>query len=500
MSLDEKIYKYLKKIKLRLQLSKLMKYMFYGILLGLSSCSIVTTLSLFLPITYLYVKLLVLFGVCIIIFAFICIFTLPNEFDAAKLADKSELKERAITAISLSDSNNPFTNIQKEDTLYHLKNFNYKNFISLKPKKNSILKVFILILIFTTSLFIPAQPRVLAKKIEEKAILKKEAIKKVEKIKQDTELEKLISDITKKNINKKLDLLKEEINKTQDMNQVNELIKKEQKNLSLMKQKSSEEVLNKLAKNLIHKDKLKQLGESLKESNLNKVNNSITELNKLLQTLSKEELEKLASDFSNSLKDAGINMNTSDLNNATIEDYLTQISKQIDNNQKYTNQQNEQNANQGQNNNSNGQDSSSQGQQNSTGGKAGQGSTSGAGRQNSDSGNNGQGSGSGLGSGKGLGNNADKGGNGRGTGSKESIFTGKELETTGEYSQIKGSKGTGENSFIQKTNTGIAVEGSSVPYDKVIGDYKNKAYKTIDEIEVPIVLEEVIKEYFSSLE
>jgi len=465
MNVDKKIHQYLKKIKLRLQISKLMKYMFYGILLGLSSCSIVTTLSLFLPITYLYVKLIILFGLCVVIFALIGVFTLPNEIDAAKLADKSELKERAITAIFLSNSSNAFANIQKEDTLYHLKNFNYKNFISLKPRKSSISKVLILILIFIATLFIPAQPKVLAKKIEEKAILKKEAIKKVEKIKQDTELEKFISDITKKNIDKKLDLLKEEIKKTEDMNSVDTLIKKEQKNLSLMKQKSSEEVLNKLADNLINKDKLKQLGESLKDNNLDKVNNSISELNKLLQTLSKEELEKLASDFGASLKDAGINMNTSDLNNATLGDYLNQISKQIDSNQKYTKQQNEQNSNQGQN----AQNSSGKGQQSS-------------------------------GSGKGLGNTTTQNGNGRGNGSKESIFTGKELETTGESSQIKGSKGTGENSFIQKTNTGIAVEGSSVPYNQVIGDYKDKAYKTIDEIEVPIVLEEVIKEYFSSLE
>ena len=465
MNVDKKIHQYLKKIKLRLQISKLMKYMFYGILLGLSSCSIVTTLSLFLPITYLYVKLIILFGLCVVIFALIGVFTLPNEIDAAKLADKSELKERAITAIFLSNSSNAFANIQKEDTLYHLKNFNYKNFISLKPRKSSISKVLILILIFIATLFIPAQPKVLAKKIEEKAILKKEAIKKVEKIKQDTELEKFISDITKKNIDKKLDLLKEEIKKTEDMNSVDTLIKKEQKNLSLMKQKSSEEVLNKLADNLINKDKLKQLGESLKDNNLDKVNNNISELNKLLQTLSKEELEKLASDFGASLKDAGINMNTSDLNNATLGDYLNQISKQIDSNQKYTKQQNEQNSNQGQN----AQNSSGKGQQSS-------------------------------GSGKGLGNTTTQNGNGRGNGSKESIFTGKELETTGESSQIKGSKGTGENSFIQKTNTGIAVEGSSVPYNQVIGDYKDKAYKTIDEIEVPIVLEEVIKEYFSSLE
>ena len=465
MNVDKKIHQYLKKIKLRLQISKLMKYMFYGILLGLSSCSIVTTLSLFLPITYLYVKLIILFGLCVVIFALIGVFTLPNEIDAAKLADKSELKERAITAIFLSNSSNAFANIQKEDTLYHLKNFNYKNFISLKPRKSSISKVLILILIFIATLFIPAQPKVLAKKIEEKAILKKEAIKKVEKIEQDTELEKFISDITKKNIDKKLDLLKEEIKKTEDMNSVDTLIKKEQKNLSLMKQKSSEEVLNKLADNLINKDKLKQLGESLKDNNLDKVNNNISELNKLLQTLSKEELEKLASDFGASLKDAGINMNTSDLNNATLGDYLNQISKQIDSNQKYTKQQNEQNSNQGQN----AQNSSGKGQQSS-------------------------------GSGKGLGNTTTQNGNGRGNGSKESIFTGKELETTGESSQIKGSKGTGENSFIQKTNTGIAVEGSSVPYNQVIGDYKDKAYKTIDEIEVPIVLEEVIKEYFSSLE
>lgn len=496
MTLDEKIYKYLKKIKLRLQMVKLIRFMLYGILLGLSSCSIVTTLSLFLPITYLYVKLIILFGLCLIIFAFIGVFSLPNEIDAAKLADKSGLKERAITAISLSASNNPFANIQKEDTLSHLQNFNYKNFISLKPKKSLVSKILILIIIFTTTLFIPAQPKVLAKKTEEKTMIKKEAIKKVEKLKQDTELEKLISDITKKDISKKLELLKNEITKTDDINSINKLIKKEEKNLSLMKQKSSEELLAKLADNLINKDKLKQLGESLKNANLEKANNSISELNKLLKNFSKEELEKLASDFSSSLNASGINMNISDLNSATLEDYLNQISKQLDNNNKYAKEQNGQNSNQSKTTAPTGQSSTQK-----NGNSVAQDSNSGTDQQSADSANgSGSGSNNGNGSGKGLSNNAGKGGNGRGTGSKESIFTDKELETTGESSQIKGSKGDGQNSIIQKTNTGIAIEGSSVPYNQVIGDYKTKAYKTIDEIEVPIVLEEVIKEYFSSLE
>ena len=188
MSLDKKIDMYLKKIKLRLQISSLIKYIFYGALLGLSSCCIITIISLFLPTTYLYIKLIILFGLCVIIFAFVWIFKLPDEIDAAKVADKNGLKERVITALSLSDSNNTFANIQKEDTLHHLKNFNYKSFISLKPRKNLVSKLVILVVIFITTLFIPAQPRLLAKKIEQKTVIKKEAIKKVEQLKKDTEL------------------------------------------------------------------------------------------------------------------------------------------------------------------------------------------------------------------------------------------------------------------------------------------------------------------------
>jgi len=44
------------------------------------------------------------------------------------------------------------------------------------------------------------------------------------------------------------------------------------------------------------------------------------------------------------------------------------------------------------------------------------------------------------------------------------------------------------------------VRGSSVPYNQVIGQYKDKAMESIKASDIPPGMKDMVKEYFTSLE
>ena len=55
------------------------------------------------------------------------------------------------------------------------------------------------------------------------------------------------------------------------------------------------------------------------------------------------------------------------------------------------------------------------------------------------------------------------------------------------------------DSTYSETQSG-GVNGQSVPYDKVVVDYKNQALKETENGNIPYGMKEVIAEYFSGLE
>ncbi|GAA0182388.1 hypothetical protein SH2C18_47750 [Clostridium sediminicola] len=50
------------------------------------------------------------------------------------------------------------------------------------------------------------------------------------------------------------------------------------------------------------------------------------------------------------------------------------------------------------------------------------------------------------------------------------------------------------------TEKGIGIKGNSVPYNQVVGEYKNKAYENMENSVIPESMKDVVKSYFSSLE
>jgi hypothetical protein len=82
----------------------------------------------------------------------------------------------------------------------------------------------------------------------------------------------------------------------------------------------------------------------------------------------------------------------------------------------------------------------------------------------------------------------------------EKIFTSKTLGGEGEKSQLTGNKNNNGNSEMVTSENGINVRGEDVPYNQVIGSYKEQAVQNMESSEIPEGMKEIIKNYFSSLE
>ena len=113
-------------------------------------------------------------------------------------------------------------------------------------------------------------------------------------------------------------------------------------------------------------------------------------------------------------------------------------------------------------------------------------------------GGQGQGEGSGNGQGEGQGNGS---GGGRGIGhvEPEKVFTRDAEELAGEDEQLV-SQQTDDGEITYSETKAGGVNGNSVPYDSVIGDYMEQALKETESGDIPYGMKEIIAEYFSGLE
>jgi len=70
----------------------------------------------------------------------------------------------------------------------------------------------------------------------------------------------------------------------------------------------------------------------------------------------------------------------------------------------------------------------------------------------------------------------------------------------GDKSQLKGSKGNEGQTKEYMVDNGMGIRGEMKPYDQIIGEYKEKAFQSIEGRQIPQGMQDIVKDYFSSLE
>ncbi|HYF81959.1 MAG TPA: hypothetical protein VEB00_02880 [Clostridia bacterium] len=530
-SIDKELVRIIRKIRDRLHAASIINYMTLGVAAALCLGIVVAIAARFVPIYNVYLNILKIVGVTVLAAFFYSAFRTPKDAYAALKVDSFGLKERTVTALELVGNQSSFAMLEKNDALEHLKNMEYKKKISLKPNKRYLVICLILIAVLALSGFIPNP---MAGRAEELHKIKakiseqqKKADKLIEKVKNSPKL----SEEQKKELEKKLTELKKELKAAKDEKEINKALGRTEKKLEYIKDKyAPSEDLNKIADAFSKNEMTKSLADMIKKGDEKALKANIKKMAEELKKLTPEEKQKLAEELSKlaqeiknnpelskSFSELAKKLASGELGDISSElSQLDQSISELMENESIRNAISEltkelEKANTSQN-------SGQQGQQGQDGsGHQGQGSQPGGNGQQ-DQGNNpggngqGGGQGSGAGSGINMGNEnqtpippgssgiGKKDGSEKKDGEYEKIFTPQTLGGEGETSNLNGKKGTGGTTEQVITDKSQTVRGSSVPYNQVVGQYKDKAMEGMNTSDIPPGMKDMVKEYFTSLE
>lgn len=530
-SIDKELIRIIRKIRDRLHAASIMNYMTLGVTAALCLGIAVVIAARFIPIYNVYLNILKIVGASVLAAFIYSAFRTPKDAYAALKVDSFGLKERTVTALELIGNQSTFALLEKNDALKHLKNMDYKKKISLKPNKRYLLVCLILTLALALSGFIPNP---MAGKAEELHKIKakvaeqqKKADKLIEKVKNNPQL----SEEQKKELEKKLTELKKELKAAKDEKEINKALGRTEKKIQYIKDKYTPgEDLNKIADAFSKNEMTKSLADMIKKGDEKAFKNDIKKLAEELKKLTPEEKQKLAEELSKlaqeiknnpelskafselakkmasgELGDISSELSQLDqsiselMENESIRNAISELTKELED--ASTSQNSGQQGQQGQDG------SGHQGQGNNPGGNGQQG-------QGNNPGGNGQGGGqgSGAGSGTNMGNEnqtptppgssgiGKKDGSQKKDGEYEKVFTPQTLGGEGETSNLNGKKGTGGTTEQVITDKSQTVRGSSVPYNQVVGQYKDKAMEGMNTSDIPPGMKDMVKEYFTSLE
>lgn len=522
-AVDKELIRIIRRVRDRLHAASIINYMTIGVASALCLGITIVIAARFIPIYNVYMNILKLVGASVLTAFLYSSFRTPKDAYAALKADSFGLEERTVTALELLGDQSPFAMLEKNDALGHLKNMDYKKRISLKPNKRYLLICLILAITLALSGFIPNPMEERAKELHNIKAKISEQQKKVEKLAERVKNNPKLSLEQKKELAKILEELKKELQTAKDEKEINKALGRTEKKLEYIKDEyNPDEDLNKIVDALSKNEMTKALADMIKNGDEKAFKDNIKKMADTLKKLSAEEKQKLAEELlklakeiknnpelskafgelskklaSGELGDVSGELSELDqsiselMENESIRNAISELAKELDN------QQGQQ-----------GQDGSGhEGQGNTPGGngKTGQGSQSGGNGQ-------GEGQGSGAGSGTGMGNEnqtpippgssgiSKRDGSEKKDGEYEKIFTPETLGGEGDTSNLSGQKGTGGTTEQIVTDKSHTVRGSSVPYNQVIGQYKDKAMESINTSDIPPGMKDMVKEYFTSLE
>ncbi len=484
--IDKKIITYIRPIKYKIFIEKLIKYTsFYLLIASLISLLIMIYSKFFELVSYkdLILNVVVLSLVFSLMHSLI---RMPKRNEIIKKTDSLGLSERLLTAMELKNDDSDIAKIQREDSLRMMKKFNPYKVYKIKYNKKII---FAVLLSFSLLLGLSFMETKISFKNDEEA-------KTIKDIKKDAkELDKKL----KESLNS-YDFEKKELEKV-----LNDL------NLKLKKAKNKEEALKALS---IAKNNLKDLEKKAEKDG--KMSNS-----------DKKALESALKN----IDEAGKNMA-----GKSISDFAFKNNNSFENNS--NNQTNSQNTNSSSSQNAN-SENSSESSSNSTS-QSNQSSesnnSSAQGGNQSEEGNQsaqGQGQGEGQGEGKGKGQGQGQGeGKGEGSGGAGNLSSNEERgysETNSSSSKnskqfsesklevyealylpnrlgghsnpdfVSGEKsGKGEKTYKDAQNI-PSDSGEIVNYKEVYAEYSENAVYKSNNMEIPSGMKTVVKEYFESL-
>lgn len=555
-SLDKKIIYYLTGIKKRINTENTIKYILLAVSYACIAGILLSIVSFFIPIYEVYTKATLFILLSVVLGLVLAIIKRYGFTHAAMRADSLGLKERVITSLELSGDESAMSLLQREDALEYLRNLEYKKRVPLLPKKKYFFICFILITALITTGFIENPMKQRALKLQEFRSLKRSQLKDIDKLIEKIIGDKKLSLEQKRELETKLSQIRKDARTAKNMEELKKSLERNQRKIELLNNKYTEnkKTFDKTVDTLLKNKWTRDIGELLKNKNSAEAKKAVKDLTKKLNNLSSKEktelsesLKKLAEELKNN-KELSEALNKAseklskdkELNNedmeeladaiselaedenikSTLEDINKELSKLNANKDGKKPQKDgkkevgEQNGEKDSDEEASNLDKDKREDSDSRSGigtqkNNGKGQSSMETQQIGD--NNGQNS-------SGVGNGTDPGsenqtpnqtkGNSNGNkeasekkiGTYEKIFTSKTLGGTGEKMELKGQKKNGGSSQTTSGESTQGNSGSSVPYNQVFGEYRDEAFESLNNFNIPEGMKEIIKDYFSSLE
>lgn len=120
------LHRALSRARSRLRLIRCWRFAGFGLLTGVSGVVILLLAGLFLPIPWKWTWAGLIFSACLLIMSLFGLLWPVSDDQAARLADRCDLKERAQTALALSQSDDSMALLQRQDACEALKQADYR--------------------------------------------------------------------------------------------------------------------------------------------------------------------------------------------------------------------------------------------------------------------------------------------------------------------------------------------------------------------------------------
>ncbi|GAA0182390.1 hypothetical protein SH2C18_47770 [Clostridium sediminicola] len=297
-NIDQQIRIIINKIKKRLFLVQWIRYLLKFLVIGMLMGMVIEILSRFVPIYKPYKITIIILVISTLLSLIWALIKTPKDITTALKTDALGLKERVVTSLELEGDSSVIAQLQKKDALDYLQKLDYKKELSFVPNKKSIISFLILGCLLTGLFYLPNPMKEIAQKKHEIKIVKKDAVKDVEKVQKKIEKNEKISDWMKLDANNNLKKLKKELSEAKNNEEINKAIQKSSKKLELMKKKYLDDDLEKVADTFMKNEITKELGKLIKDGNKEELLKKMDEVAESLKNASPEEIEKLSKGLS----------------------------------------------------------------------------------------------------------------------------------------------------------------------------------------------------------
>ncbi len=519
-------------VRRRMWLARILHWTKWGIWAGLIWMLMILLLARMIPMLYAGGIAFGGAGILLMIAAGVGLAKKPSWEESARQADRCGLQERVITAWRLRDQEDPLILLQRADAVAALRQLSpqLKKKMPLSFSSRKELSLWGLALVIVIGLILLPNP--MAEIALEKQAIRQALTKQEEQIEE--ELEKLEEETAlpaekKEEIKKVLEELTQELKNSKSIEEGIEALAKGEEKLEKLKREAEaeSEAAHNLAKILAEEPAIQKLAQAQAEGNAEARKKALEEAKKALDKLSEEEKKALAAKLkqaaaeweeisSQSSQEVAQKLNEAAKSLATDATQATnqlgqamQAASQAMGEQGVTSQQisqamqrvenmkvalvqagqNPSVASQLPGNPSGGGYSQDLGQENHSDANSGNASSSGS----SSEGGSGSGSDSGTGTSQGK-------GAGSGEGNRDLVNVPAERLAGGGPKESSGGplgKGIEE---IEQAGPGADFLGVSSPYADVYAEYAKEARQAVDRGDFPPLFEQLILEYFSSIE